>query len=253
MIATPFITLVRREVFRFLRLFRQTVIPPVISTLLYILIFGYSLGKSIKQIEGFDYVLYILPGLAQMGVINHAYQNSSTSLFMSKMERSIENFLVAPLSYLEIVSAFIFGSIMRGLTVGIATLLISYVFVPFPMPHIGLLLISWIASATLFGCLGVIVAMLANSWDHIALIGNFIIMPLTYLGGTFYSIKLLPPFWQTISYFNPIFYCIDSTRYAVLGTSDAVWYHSFLFLVITSILLVVICVRLFKTGKKTIS
>lgn len=249
---TPLITLIRREVFRFMRLFRQTVIPPVISTLLYILIFGYSLSQSIRQIEGVDYVIYILPGLAQMGVINHAYQNSSTSLFMSKMERSIENFIVAPLNYIEIVTAFILGSVMRGLAVGIATLLISALFVKFPMPHLGLLLLSWVTSAMLFGCLGIVVAMVASSWDHIALIGNFVLMPLTYLGGTFYSIKMLPEFWQNVSHLNPIFYCIDSTRYAILGISDTIWYHSFLFIAIISALLALLCIRLFRTGKKTL-
>lgn len=249
----PFITLVYREAYRFLRLFRQTVIPPVLTTLLFILVFGYSLGTAIRRIEGFDYIIYILPGLAQMGVINHAYQNSSTSLFMARMERSIENFLVAPLSYLEIVFSYILGAIMRGLTVGIATLAVAAFFVEFPMPHLGWLMVSWTLTAALFGSMGVVFALLAESWDHIALFGNFVLMPLVYLGGTFYSINMLPDFWRRVSYFNPVFYAIDTTRWAILGTSDVSWQISFLITFAMTALLVLICVFLFKRGVNLIS
>ena len=249
----PFYTLVYREGYRFLRLFRQTVIPPVLTTLLFILIFGYSLGSAIKNIEGFDYIIYILPGLAQMGVIFHAFQNSATSLFMARMERSIENFLVAPLNYIQIVMSYVLGSIMRGLTVGIATLLVSSLFVDFPMPHLGWLLLSWILTAALFGTIGVIAALMSESWDHIALFGNFILMPLVYLGGTFYSINMLPPFWRNVSYFNPIFYAIDTTRWAILGKSDVIWYNSFLIMTVMTIVLVSICVLMFRRGFKLIN
>lgn len=245
---TAFYTLIHREVYRFLRLFKQTIIPPVISTLLYILIFGYSLGKNIKQIEGFDYIIYILPGLAQMGVINHAYQNSSTSLFLSKMERSIENFLVAPLHYLEIVSAFVVGSIMRGLAVGICILFVSYFFIDLPLNNIWLLLVSLVLTGALFGAVGILFALLADSWEHIAAFGNFVLMPLVFLGGTFYSIKLLPSFWQKVSIFNPLFYAVDSTRYAILGKSDVIWYYSFVMMVMMTSVLLFVCVWLFKRG-----
>lgn len=246
-------TLLHRELYRFLRLFKQTVMPPVISTLLYILIFGYSLGDSIKEIDGFAYIVYILPGLAQLGLINNSYQNSATSLFVSRSERSIENMLVSPLSYLEIVSSFIFGSVMRGLTVGVSILITSSFFMDFPIPHLGYLLLSWTLSAALFGSIGVIVALTAESWDHISLIGNFVLTPLIYLGGTFYSINLLPPFWQKISYLNPIFYCVDTTRFAILGQSDTVWSYSFLSLLIMASLTTTTCVLLFKRGIKLIS
>jgi len=249
----PFYTLIYRECYRFLRLFRQTVIPPVLSTLLFILIFGYSLGRSIKDIEGFDYIVYILPGLAQMGVIFHAFQNSATSLFMARMERSIENFLVAPLGYIQIVMSYVFGSVMRGLTVGIATLAVSAFFVDFPMPHMGWLLVSWTLTAALFGTIGVISALLAESWDHIALFGNFVLMPLVYLGGTFYSINMLPPFWRNVSYFNPVFYAIDTTRWAIIGKSDVIWYNSFLITLAMVLVLMSICVLMFRKGFKLIN
>lgn len=251
--AVAYYTLLYREVWRFLRLFKQTILPPVISTLLYILIFGYSLGDSIRQIQGFDYIVYILPGLAQLGLINHSYQNSATSLFVSRTERSIENLLVSPLSYLEIVTAYIFGSIMRGLAVGTATLAVSAFFVDFPMPHLPALALSWALSAAFFGSVGLITALLAESWDQISVVGNFVLMPLVYLGGTFYSINLLPEFWQKVSYINPIFYCIDTTRYAILGLSDINWVYSFSFLSIMTCISVGICVWLFKRGVKLIT
>lgn len=244
----PFTTLIRREVYRFVRLFKQTIIPPVLSTLLFVLIFGYSLGSAIKSIEGFEYIVYILPGLAQMGVINHAYQNSSTSLFLARLEHSIENLVTAPLSYLEIVTAFVIGSIMRGLTVGVVTLVVSALFVKFPMPHLGWLFVSWTMTAALFGCLGIIFGLLADSWEHIALFGNFVLMPLVYLGGVFYSVNMLPGFWRTVSFFNPVFYAIDSTRFAILGTSDVLWQNSFLATLGLTLVSLAVCVYLFKRG-----
>ena len=144
---TGFLTLVRRETYRFMRLFRQTIVPPLITTLLYVLVFGVSLGSHIKEIKGYSFIVFIVPGLSQLGLITNAYANSSTSLFMARLERSIENVLVAPLSYLHIVLAFIIGAILRGLTVGYATLLIARLFVEFPLPHPFLLLLSWILSS----------------------------------------------------------------------------------------------------------
>lgn len=249
----PFFALAHREVYRFLRLSRQTIIPPVLSTLMFILIFGFSLGSSIRQIQGFDYIVFILPGLAQMGVINNAYQNSSTSLFMGRMEHSIENLLVAPLSYIEIVLAFLVGCVMRGLTVGAATLFMASFFVDFPFPHFGWLLISWTLTAALFGSMGIVFGLLAERWDHIALFGNFVLMPLIYLGGTFYSVKMLPPFWEKISYLNPVFYAIDTTRYAVLGVSEFGWQRSFFFTLGLTLLFVGVSIQLFRRGYKLIS
>jgi ABC-2 type transport system permease protein len=250
---TPFLTLVEREAYRFLRLFKQTVMPPVLMTLLFILVFGYSLGRSIKQIQGFDYIIFILPGLAQMGVIQHAYQNAATSFYLARMERSIENFLVAPLSYIQIISSFIIGSILRGLTVGICILVMSSLFVDFPITSLSWLFLSWFVTAALFGALGILVAMLAESWDHVALISNFILIPLIYLGGVFYSIRMLPPFWQKISLLNPVFYAIDSTRFALLGKSEFTWYLSFLIILFMAFIFLLVCTILFRRGFKIIN
>lgn len=248
-----FYTLLSREVYRFTRLFRQTIIPPLITTLLFILIFGYSLGSHIREIQGVSYIVFILPGLAQLGIISNSYANSSTSLYMARMERSIENLLIAPLSFIQIVMAFIIGSVLRGLTVGYATLFIAQFFIDFPMPHPFLLFFSWTISSALFGALGLVSALLAESWDHIALLNNFILTPLIYLGGTFYSINLLPEFWQKVSYFNPIFYCIDSTRYAILGISDNAPLTSYSIIVVFAVISIALSVWMIKKGYKLIN
>lgn len=205
------------------------------------------------MIGEFEYIVYILPGLAQMAVVNHAYQNSSTSLFMARSNRAIENMLVAPVSYLEIVFSFLIGCMLRGLTVGFATLIVSAFFVDFPMPNLGWLFISWALTATLFGSIGLLAGLISESWDHIALFGNFILTPLIYLGGVFYSITMLPPIWQKVSYFNPVFYAVDSTRYAILGVSDIPWYTSFAVMAGMTSVLIVVSVVLFKRGYKLVS
>jgi ABC-2 type transport system permease protein len=243
----------RRETYRFARLFRQTIVPPVINTVMYILIFGYSLGASIRKIDGHDYIIYILPGLAQLGVINNAYANTSTSIFMARLERSIENVLVAPLHYLEIVIALMLGGILRGLTVGAATLAISAIFVDLPMPHPFWLLISWVLTSALFSALGFISALMAENWDHIALFTNFIITPAVYLGGTFYSVKTMSPLWQSVMKLNPIFYCIDSTRFAILGGSDSDLSLSFGIIAVLGLIAIAISVQMIKRGYKLIA
>lgn len=250
---TGFLTLVRRETYRFMRLFRQTLIPPLMTTLLYILVFGVSLGSHIKSVKGFDFIVFILPGLAQLGLITNAYANSSTSLFMARMERSIENVLIAPLSYLHIILAFILGAIFRGLTVGYATLFIARFFIDFPMPHPFLLFFSWTLSCAFFGALGIASALLAETWDHISLFTNFVITPFIYLGGAFYSVDMLPEFWRKVSHLNPIFYCIDSSRYAVLGVSDAPVALSFAVIGTLAVLSIATCTVMVRRGYRLVN
>lgn len=250
---TGFITLLRRETYRFLRLFRQTLVPPLMTTLLYILVFGVSLGAHIKEIKGFNFIVFILPGLAQLGLITNAYANTSTSLFMARLERSIENLLIAPLSYLHIVLAFILGAVFRGLTVGYATLFIARFFVEFPMPHPVLLFCSWTLSCAFFGALGLASALLAETWDHISLFTNFVITPFIYLGGAFYSVDMLPEFWRKVSQLNPIFYCIDSSRYAVLGISDAPVGLSFAVIGTLAAISIATCTLMVRRGYKLVN
>jgi ABC-2 type transport system permease protein len=214
------LTLIEREFYRFGRLAGQTIAAPVIMTVLFIVIFGYSLGEQIEEISGFPYIIYILPGLAGMGVITNSYSNSSTSLFMARIDRSIENILVAPLSHLKIVMAFVIGGMIRGLFVGGVTLLVASLLTDLSIRHFLLMILSLLAIATVFSSLGVISALWAEDWDHLATFSNFVITPFVYLGGVFYSVKMLPGIWQKISYANPMLYLVDGFRWTILGAAD---------------------------------
>ena len=217
---TGFLTLIEREYYRFARLATQTIAPPIIMTLLFVVIFGYSLGEGIQKIAGFPYIIYILPGLAGMGVITNSYSNSSTSLYMARIDRSIENILVAPLSHFKIVMAFVIGGMTRGLVVGTTTLLIAVLLTGFHIHSFCLSLLCLTLLSMIFSSLGIISALWAEDWDHLATFSNFVITPFIYLGGVFYSITMLPDIWRKISYVNPMFYFIDGFRWAVLGHSD---------------------------------
>lgn len=218
---TGFWTLTRREIGRFLRLWKQTVFPPVLSALLYILIFGEALGSRIREIDGWPYTEYILPGLAMMGVLTSAYSNSSSSLFMAKHEQYINDVLIAPLSYWEVVLAYTLGAMVRGLIVGVVILAVGVVAADLPISHPGIVLAFCVLVSASLACAGLVMALWAESWDHVMLLLNFAITPLVFLGGVFYSIHMLPPFWYSVSLFNPIFYMINGLRYGVLGVADA--------------------------------
>ena len=219
--ATGFWTLTRREVGRFLVLWRQTVFPPILSALLYILIFGEALGSRIRLIDGWPYTEYILPGLAMMGVLTSAYANSSSSLFVAKHEEYINDVLIAPLSYWEVVLAYTLGAMVRGLIVGILILGVGMAVIDLPIRHPWTAMAFLVVVSALLSCAGMIMALWAESWDHVMLLLNFVITPLVFLGGVFYSIHMLPPFWRAVSMFNPIFYMINGLRYGVLGVADA--------------------------------
>jgi len=219
--AIGFWTLTRREVGRFLVLWRQTVFPPILSALLYILIFGEALGSRIRLIDGWPYTEYILPGLAMMGVLTSAYSNSSSSLFVAKHEQYINDLLIAPLSYWEVVLAYTLGAMVRGLIVGVLILGVGMAVIDLPILHPWTAIAFLVVVSALLSCAGMIMALWAESWDHVMLLLNFIITPLVFLGGVFYSIHMLPPFWRGVSMFNPIFYMINGLRYGVLGVADA--------------------------------
>lgn len=245
-----FWTLTKRELRRFLTLPNQTIFPPVLMAFLYILIFGYSIGGSIREMQGHPYITYILPGLIMMGIINAGYQNSTTSLFIARYENFIQDLLVSPLSYLKIVVAYIIGATTRGVIVGVLSTLVGYLLIDVYAHSIPFLLIFMVVTAATFGAFGILVGLWAERWDNIAIFLNYVITPLVFLGGVFYSIKTLPPIWQKVSMFNPIFYMVDGFRYGMLGTSDVSPYLSLsvttgLFVVLTSI-----AFYLFKIGWK---
>jgi ABC-2 type transport system permease protein len=243
-----FATLLRRETGRFLVLWQQTLLPPILSSVLYILIFGYSLGSRIREIQGFPYTEFIFPGLAMMGIMNASYANSSSSLFMAKREYYLNDILIAPISYWETVLAFMAGAMLRGILVGAVILATGSVLADLPWTHVLYALGFVVLVSALLSCLGILMALWAQSWDNIMLIVNFFITPLVFLGGVFYSIDMLPPFWKTLSHFNPLFYMINGIRYGVLGVHDASPLFSFLLTAALTASAFAVTVRLFKTG-----
>lgn len=205
-------TIVAKEVLRFMRIWVQTILPPMVVSTLYLLIFGYVIGSRIGQMDGEQYLSYIVPGVVLMSAIMHAYSNTVSSFFLVKFNHSIEEILVSPMPNWLIMLGFITGGIVRGVIVGFAVFAIAWILVDFALPDMGLFIITLLLTTTLFSVAGFINAIFAKSFDDITIVPNFILMPLTYLGGMFYDIKILPEFWQTLSLFNPIFYMIDSFK-----------------------------------------
>ncbi len=247
---TDFFTLVRRELRRFLSLPNQTIFPPVLTAVLYILIFGYSIGSQIDMIQGYPYIVFILPGLIMMGVINAGYSNSTTTLFVARYEYFIQDLLVSPLSYLKIVGAYIIGAVTRGTIVGFLTLIVGMLLVDLPLYSPFLMLVFVLLTAATFGSFGLLVALWAERWDNIAVFLNYLITPMIFLGGVFYSIENLPPLWQKVSLFNPLFYMVDGYRYSMLGVSDVSPLFSLAILTGLFITLASLVVYLFKIGWK---
>ncbi len=220
MFSSGFFVLVKREVLRFLRLWKQTVMPGLISSALYILVFGHALGARIGQIKDISYMNYIIPGLVMMSVINHAYQNSSSSLMQAKFLKFLDDLLITPLSGFEISVAYIIGATCRGLINGIMVILLSMILTDFAIDNIWLTCIYLITVSWAFGAMGVIVGIYAKTWDHIGMFTTFVFMPLSMLGGVFWSIDMLPEFWRSISMVNPLYWMINGLRYATLGVGD---------------------------------
>ena len=250
--ARGFFSLIEREYYRFMRLAGQTIAPPVIMTTLFVVIFGYSLGSKIETISGFPYIIYILPGLAAMGAITNAYSNSSTSLFMARMDRSIDNILVAPLSPFQIVAAFVIGGTTRGLLVGGVTLLAAKILTGFMIHNaiLGFVILALISA--IFSSLGVVSALWAEDWDHLATMSNFVITPFVYLGGVFYSVSMLPGIWQKVSFVNPMFYFIEAFRWAILSVGDISPWISGGVTAGIAVVVLLLTVSLFKRGYKLI-
>ncbi len=215
-----FRTIVKKEIYRFIRIWPQTLLPPAITTTLYFLIFGKLIGDRIGTISGASYMDYIVPGVILMSVISHSYSNVVSSFYSTKFQRNIEELLVAPVPNWVILAGYISGGITRGLLVGIVVALISLLFTHFTVNHIGIALATAVLTATLFSLAGFINALLAESFDDISIIPNFVLTPLSYLGGVFYSVDMLPSIWQTISMGNPILYMVNAFRYGLIGVTD---------------------------------
>ena len=248
----PFWTLIRLEIFRFLRLIKQTVFPPIITTILFILIFGYSLGSRIQEISGLPYIVFIVPGLIAMSVVNNSFINCITAIYSSRFDRSIDNVLSSPLKPVEIVLAVVIGGIVRSFVIAVLIYGVAFLALGIRIDHLGLALLFFLGSSTLFCSFGIVSGLRAESWDTLHTEETFIITPLVYLGGVFYSIHLLPPFWQKISLFNPLFYLVDGFRYAMTGVSDISWQHSLAVTWGLALLFFAMCIYLFKVGYKLV-
>ena len=213
-------TILFREVRRFMRIWIQTILPSVITTALYFLIFGQLLGEQLPDIDGYRFMDYIVPGLILMAVITNAYTNVSSSFFAAKFQRNVEEMLVSPMPEWVLLAGFISGGIVRGMVVGGAVFLSSLPFTVLPLNHPWLMVIVLFLTACLFALAGMINGIFARNFDDITIIPTFVLTPLTYLGGIFYSLHMLPPFWQAVSYANPILYMINAFRHGVLAVSD---------------------------------
>jgi len=215
-----FRTLLYKEILRFWKVMVQTVGAPVLTALLYLLIFSHVLEDHVQVYPGVSYTAFLMPGLIMMSVLQNTFANSSSSLIQSKITGNIVFVLLPPLSYLEFFLAYLFAALIRGFTVGLGVLLVGLFFADIEMRHPFWILAFALTSGAVFACMGIIAGIWATQYDNLAAVQNFIIMPLTFLSGVFYSIHSLPPFWQSVSHFNPVFYMIDGFRYAFLGQSD---------------------------------
>jgi ABC-2 type transport system permease protein len=214
-------TIVRREIVRIMRIWTQTLIPPAITMTLYFVIFGKLIGSRIGNIQGeFTYMQYIVPGLVMMSIITNSYGNISSSFFGAKFQRSVEEMLVSPMSNWVILLGYVTGAVVRGLVVGVLVLLIALFFTHLQVAHILVTVLSVLFGATIFSLAGFVNAIYAKKFDDIALIPTFVLTPLTYLGGVFYSVNMLSQPWQALSRINPILYMVNAFRFGVLGISD---------------------------------
>ncbi|WP_425427885.1 ABC transporter permease [Terasakiispira papahanaumokuakeensis] len=219
-----FETILVKEVRRYTRIWPQTLLPPAITMSLYFVIFGNLVGRRIGEMGGFNYMQFIVPGLIMMAVITNSYSNVVSSFFSTKFQRSIEELLVAPVPSWVILWGYVLGGVSRGLLVGLVVTLLSMFFTHLTIHNLFVMVAVVVMTAVLFSLGGFINALFARKFDDIAIVPTFILTPLTYLGGVFYSIDMLPDFWRAISMFNPILYMVNTFRYGILGVSDInVW------------------------------
>lgn len=242
-------TIVYREIRRFMRIWPQTLLPPAITMVLYFVIFGNLIGRQIGGMGGFSYMQYIVPGLIMMSVITNSYGNVVSSFFGAKFQRSIEELMVSPVSPHTILIGYTLGGVLRGLAVGLIVTLLSLFFTDLTVHHLGITVLVVVLTATIFSLLGFVNAVFARNFDDISIIPTFVLTPLTYLGGVFYSINLLPPIWQTISLANPVLHMVNSFRYGILGVSDIPIGTAVTFMLVATVVLYVFCARLLVSGR----
>ena len=241
-------TIIRKEMSRVLRIWVQTIVPPAIMMTLYFIIFGNLIGSRIGVMDGFDYMQYIAPGLIMMSVITNSYGNVVSSFFGAKFGKHVEEMLVSPMSYATIIIGHVAGGVLRGLLVGMLVTVIALFFTKLQIAHPLITISVVLLSSIVFSLAGFINAVFAKKFDDISIVPTFVLTPLTYLGGVFYSISMLPEFWQNVSKLNPILYMVNAFRYGILGTSDIGIGHAYLILFVFVILLFSGCMYLMRRG-----
>ncbi|AKO63974.1 metal-dependent hydrolase [Methylophilales bacterium MBRSG12] len=243
-------TLLKKELMRFWRVVFQTVAAPVITGILYLLIFSHVLDSRTEVYEGVPYSAFLIPGLIMMSLLQNAFANSSSSLVQSKVMGNIVFILLTPLTYIQFFIAFLIASIVRGLFVGLTIYLLAIIYIDLPLMHPWFIISFSILGGALLGTFGILAGIWADRFDQMAAFQNFVIMPLSFLSGVFYSIHSLPPVWQSISKFNPFFYMIDGFRYGFFGQSDISPFISMGIVLTFFIILASLSIRLLKTGYK---
>ena len=243
-------TLITREVGRFFSVYRQTVLPGLISSGLYILVFGFTLEQRIAEINGIPYTLFILPGLLMMNTLTNATANTSSSMLQMKLLQQLPDILTAPLSAMEISLAYIIGGTVRGTVNGILVMFLGMILIDMPVQQpaatIGfIVMVSWC-----FASMGLVLGQLSDSWDQLAMMQNFFLTPLSFLGGIFYSVNMLPDWAQTLSFINPIYYMINGIRFTILGVADSPPMTSFTMALIMTIFFTVSAIMLMHSGRK---
>lgn len=246
---TAFNTIVIREVRRFTRIWPQTLLPPAVTMTLYFIIFGNLIGSRIGDMGGFDYMSFIVPGLIMMAVITSSYANVVSSFFSMKFQRSIEELLVSPVPNWIILAGYVCGGMARGLGIGLIVTLLSLAFTRLDIHNLPMVVLTVFLTSALFALGGFINAMLATKFDDISIVPTFVLTPLTYLGGVFYSISLLPDFWQAVSMINPILYMVNAFRFGILGVSDVNPYVALGMILVFIALLTAISLRMLERGK----
>ncbi len=241
-------TLVRKEVIRVLRIWVQTIVPPAITMTLYFIIFGNLIGRRIGTMDGFDYMQYIAPGLIMMSVITNSYGNVVSSFFGAKFGRHVEEMIVSPMSNTSIIVGHVAGGVIRGLLVGLMVTGIALAFTNLTVEHPLITISMVLLSSIVFALAGFVNAVFAKKFDDISIVPTFVLTPLTYLGGVFYSISLLPEFWQKVSLGNPILYMVNAFRYGILGKSDISIVHAYLIVGLFVVGLYAACLMLLNRG-----
>jgi len=241
-------TVVRKDVVRIVRLWKQTFLPSVVTTVLYFIVFGSLIGSKLPPIHGVTYIMFIVPGLVMMQVIMNAYSNTSSALFMAKFQRNLEEMLVSPMPEWVIIAGYVTAGIVRGSITGVLVLSVGLFFTHLTLHSIPIIMAAFVLTCILFSLGGFLNAMFAESFDSISIIPTFVLTPMTFLGGVFYSIQQFPPFWQTVSLANPVLYMVNVFRYGFLGTSDVNIWLAFGVLIGLIALFIILILRLFKRG-----